>query len=123
MSKGAGSHGTYRESEWTSYHIFYHDQGNRLLLQMVLPAVHELWLRRQALSFFFMRYKLGGSHIRLRLFCPQGSRDEVDAIIKARASDFFRRWPSVSSLKADEIREQNRRIVAADPAGNPGEID
>ena len=121
MTQSDASHGD-GAPEWASYHLFYHADGNRLLSGMILPAVRELWLRRRVSSFFFIRYPLGGPHVRLRLLCPPGAQREVEDLLTARAMDFFRRWPSSSHLDQEAIREHNRRLAASDP-GARDEID
>jgi hypothetical protein len=108
----------YGGPEWASYHIFYQVDRDRLLLRMILPAMRELWLRRQVSSFFFIRYGMGGPHDRLRLLCPPCSQREVEDFLTARAMDFFRNWPSSSRLNEHAIREHNRRLAASDPGGH-----
>ncbi len=51
--------------EWRSYHLFYH--GDRDLVLRLWPTLAPLILSRIVDSFFFLRYSLGGPHIRIRL--------------------------------------------------------
>jgi Lantibiotic biosynthesis dehydratase C-term len=108
---------TAAEPECSSYHIFYHARLDQPLLQLVYPAVRELWLRGRCRRFFFIRYGLGGPHLRLRLFCGRAAAKEVDLLVWRRAAAFFARSPSGKSWSEDSIRERNRRILARDGDG------
>src|SRR5262245_61980323 len=101
--------------EWMSYHIFYHSQRERLLFRLVVPVLQECWRRRWMKSFFYVRYMLGGPHVRVRILCPLATQEGVEGLLRARASDFFGHWPSVSSLSKEEIWERNRLILGTDP--------
>ena len=78
--------GTTAELECSSYHVFYHGRLDQPLLQLVYPAVRELWLRGRCRRFFFIRYALGGPHLRLRLFCARAHAEEVDRLVQRRAA-------------------------------------
>src|SRR3954471_22010894 len=81
-------------SEWASYHLFYHQPGDRLLLRLVLPFVRELRRRGRISRFFFIRYGEGGPHVRLRLLCAPQHKPAIDGSLRRRAARFFERWPS-----------------------------
>jgi hypothetical protein len=102
-------------ADWVSYHLVSHTRRDELLSRLARPVLHELYSGRLMTRFFFIRYELGGPHIRLRLFCAPGYRTEVDRIVRARAEEFFRRCPSTSSLDEEAVREQNRWILRTDP--------
>lgn len=105
--------------EWASYHIFYHGPGDRLLSRLVLPVVRDLWNRGRIDRFFFLRYGLGGPHVRLRLLCAPEVREEAGATLRQAAEGFFARWPS-ETLGDGEIRRQNRPFAASH---SPAELD
>jgi len=105
------------EREWVSYHISYHSPQDELLLGLILPAMNDLWHECQFSQFFFVRYNLGGPHVRLRLRPAPGAGDEIDNVLMSRSADFFRLQPSVGSLSENVIRECNRRILAASHEG------
>jgi hypothetical protein len=103
-------------SSWISYHLFYHGDRERLLLDLVQPLICKLWRGGDIDGFYFIRYGLGGPHVRLRLRCPgrqQSVRDEVSAA----SGCFFQRWPSTVTLTEEEIHRTNRNLLANDPAG------
>jgi hypothetical protein len=99
-------------ADWDSYHIFYDGDYEGLLSRLVTPVVCELWVRRHINRFFFIRYGLGGSHVRLRLLCAPSSREEVESIVLRAANKFFKHSPSERHAEDHEIRRQNRQFSA-----------
>jgi hypothetical protein len=102
---------------WASYHIFYHERIDRVLLRLVLPLVRELGRQRKIASFFFLRYGLGGPHVRLRLLCAPRHRKSIDDALQRHAAEFFERYPSTMPRSEDEIRQRNRFFLDHDTAG------
>src|SRR4029077_11347781 len=103
-------------SRWRSCHLHYHGDGNLLLVQLVRPLAGSL-LRSGAIDrFFFIRYELGGHHVRLRLRAAPGAGDAVDAAVTAAAADFFARLPSAHPLPAEAVARRTREILATDPS-------
>ncbi|MBB6237875.1 thiopeptide-type bacteriocin biosynthesis protein [Pedobacter sp. AK013] len=68
-----------QEKKWFSLYIFYHENADRLLKELIYPFIRQ-WHR----PWFFIRYWEGGNHIRLRL---KAAEDEHPAIVKALSSD------------------------------------
>lgn len=100
---------------WASFHLFYHADRDPLLVECVAPLAGAL-LRADAIDrFFFIRYSLGGPHIRLRLKVLPGKAEHVREAVAGRVDEFFARRPSVSCLAPAAIREENERIVLNDP--------
>jgi hypothetical protein len=108
---------TQTEPRWLAYHVFYHGPLEQVLLRLVYPAFRELWLRDRTRRFFFLRYALGGPHVRLRLRGAPAGRQEVERVLHRRAASFFARFPAAQELSEAVIRERNRRILATDPDG------
>lgn len=103
--------------EWISCHIHYHGDQNLLLREAVAPGLRSLLASRLIDRFFYVRYALGGPHIRLRCRPVPGTDvREVEGVIAAGARAFFARRPSTSSWTEEEIRRRNRNILAHDPA-------
>jgi hypothetical protein len=100
--------------EWVSYHFFYHQPGDRLLLRLVLPLVRDLRRRGRISRFFFIRHGEGGPHIRLRLLCAPRHRPQVDACLCRRAERFFARWPSRPLDGDAEARRQTWCCLVSD---------
>lgn len=104
-------------TSWLSFHVYYHGDRSLLLRQVVRPRVTE-WLSGEGLAdrFFFIRYSLGGPHVRLRvrLLSPEAGDFVRDQLCES-AEAFFADHPSPSTVPDEEIREQTRRLVAGDP--------
>lgn len=100
---------------WHSYHLFYHGSRSRLIAEVVRPAVGDLLQQGHIEDFFFVRYNLGGPHVRLRLQAPADSASSIRETLTSVAQSFFARHPSASPVPEDEIRRVNRTIVATDP--------
>jgi hypothetical protein len=96
---------------WRAWHIFYHSNRNQVLAKLVHPAVGSLLTSGDIDSFFFLRYNLGGPHIRLRLRLVPGRTERVEAHLKEAAAEFFKLWPSKTSLADDLIRRNNIAIL------------
>jgi hypothetical protein len=106
-------------SGWREYHIFYHADQNCLLRQLVTPLTRELLDARVIDRFFFVRYELGGPHLRLRWRLISGTaEDAAEAVLADLAEQFFAAWPSTSPFPDERIRALNRAL-----AGTPSEAD
>ena len=102
-------------SRWRAFHLYYHEQPDRLLDELVHPLVASLLARGEIDSFFFVRYFLGGPHVRLRVrLC--GDERAVAEEIRGAAEQFFRTCPSCLSIPIEKIREAHPTIMALDPA-------
>jgi hypothetical protein len=106
-----------RESppSWVSYHIYYHQDLNRVLLGFCGPMVASLLRLGWIDSFFFIRHGLGGPHIRLRFRTLPLCGDGVDRVVKQAASHFLALNPSRASLDEEVVRRRNQGILASDP--------
>lgn len=101
---------------WSSYHLYYHEDLDRAATGFVLPAVLSLvssgWIDR----FFFIRYQLGGPHIRLRLRAAPERQDAVADAVRRQAEQFLEGTPSAQARDEEVIRKGNQAILAADPS-------
>ncbi len=100
---------------WLCYHLYYHEDLSRAILRFVRPAVASLVAAGSLESFFFIRYGLGGPHLRLRLLPAAGRGEAVAAAVEARAGGFLAEHPSTSRLDREALRRGSEAIVAADP--------
>jgi hypothetical protein len=100
---------------WRSYHLFYHGDRDRLLLELVRPLVSTLLADDDIDSFFFVRFALGGPHVRLRLRSLPARAETAAARVADRAAAFFARRPSLNPLDGEAIRRRNRLILARAP--------
>ena len=100
---------------WHAFHFFYHAGWDRAVLGFVRPTICSLWHAGEIDNFFFIRYALGGPHIRLRLHVRPDNTQAVEEKVRAAASSFLARWPSTESRDEETIRRINRTILANDP--------
>jgi thiopeptide-type bacteriocin biosynthesis protein len=101
-------------SGWRSYHIFYHADSDLVLWELVMPLLRDFWATGVIQSFFFVRYRLGGPHLRLRLLVTPHCATEVASRLSVAAASFFARYPSKVSQDTEVIRRVNRAILARD---------
>lgn len=106
------------EEHWVSAHIFYHDQLDPLLVELVRPLVEHLAATGLARRFFFLRYWEGGNHLRLRVEAPPDDHSEVQAVVRLWVEDYLRTHPA-----ADRIDAAGYAAVAARYARQEGRHD
>jgi len=101
--------------DWLSYHLYYHEDLSRAVLGFVHPAVSSLlsagWIDR----FFFVRYGLGGPHVRLRLRPLPGHAPLIDRAVHGSAEVFLSRSPSTARLDPEALQRQTQAMLAGDP--------
>jgi hypothetical protein len=90
-----------------------------LLARLAGPLVGSLLATGAIDRFFFIRYELGGPHVRLRLRTVEAAQAAVETTVAEAAEDFFARWPSVQPRAAELVQRRTREIMASDP----GETD
>jgi hypothetical protein len=103
-------------SQWRSCHLYYHGDGNLLLDRLVVPLVGSLLAAGTIDRFFFIRYELGGPHVRLRLRTMANAEGTVENTVEEAARAFFARWPSAQPKADERVRRQTRETMAADPS-------
>jgi hypothetical protein len=107
------------QQRWISCHLYYHQNPLPVIRNFVHPLVVSLLTNGHIDAFFFVRYGLGGPHIRLRLRVTTGSRERALEATQQSAQRFLALEPSSRSLAVEEIRRINESILAA----NPNETD
>jgi len=103
-------------SRWTSCHLYYHGNADLLLGRLVRPLVGSLLRAGTIDHFFFIRYELGGPHVRLRLRALSGAPGAVEEAARDAAEDFFARCPSTEPRPPELVLRRTREILAADPS-------
>lgn len=107
-------------ANWRAYHVFYHSDRNRMLRHLVRPVVGELLDAGAIDRFFFVRYDLGGPHLRLRWRVTDETASAfAEGVLAERAVVFFARWPSKEPVPEDQIRRTNRWLLEIDPLLRP----
>ncbi|MEM8931547.1 MAG: lantibiotic dehydratase C-terminal domain-containing protein [Acidobacteriota bacterium] len=94
---------------WHHHQLVYHGDQDLALRQVVASAVGTLARSNAIDRFFFIRYELGGPHLRLRWRCT-GERSRIESTLDDRARAFFALHPSDESWSRDRIRQANRQI-------------
>jgi thiopeptide-type bacteriocin biosynthesis protein len=110
------------QREWLSFHLFYHGDLDQVLTRFARPAAGTLWAEGRIDSFFFIRYRLGGPHVRLRVRACPGHADGVRQALTRRAEAFLRAWPSPVTLDEAAIRQENQAILAWSPGEQDGSV-
>jgi lantibiotic biosynthesis dehydratase-like protein len=100
---------------WQSYHLFYHDDLNTPLLKCVVPLVTELHRLGWAKKFFFIRYQLGGPHLRLRILPKLNCEEKTRELIHCEVARFLKQHASRNTKRETEIRNINKVLLANDP--------
>jgi hypothetical protein len=100
---------------WRGWHLFYHADRDLLLRGLVAPLAASLLAEGEAESVFFVRYGLGGPHVRLRVRPLPGRAAAAEARVRREAEAFFARCPSTVPLSDDAIHRQNRALLFDDP--------
>ena len=117
---------------WLSCHLYYHQDLDWALRGFVHPVVVSLVQAGRIDAFFFVRYALGGPHVRLRLRVLPGFREIVLAEVERpllrqdgslfqrrkverAAEGFLAATPSTESWEEEAIRRANESILASDP--------
>jgi hypothetical protein len=107
---------------WRAYHLHYHGDRDRLLLEFVRPTVADLLASKQIETFFFVRYALRGPHIRLRLRPNEATFDTVHEAVTSAAACFFTQSPSSATLPDHIVRETSEQVRATDPHEHDTEV-
>lgn len=109
-------------TNWRAYYLFYHADRDFLLRHLLRPLVSELLDLALIDRFFFVRYGLGGPHVRIR-WCARS--DQAANLAEARLAEhvslFFSQWPSTQPLSPDKIRAHNRGLLSVDEVVDTGE--
>jgi hypothetical protein len=100
---------------WLNFHIYYHSDRDRLLREAVSPLLAELYNEGLLGRFYFVRYSLGGPHIRLRVETARHATALVSKAMEAYLRNYFSVAPSLQSLDRDEIGKTTRMLIASDP--------
>ena len=100
---------------WIAYHLFYHGDRTGLLLDHVRPLVEKVLEDGIAESFFFIRYGLGGPHLRLRFRCPAGREDLLRQVVEEECRCYLAAHPARDTVSEDEILAANRPLLDYDP--------
>jgi thiopeptide-type bacteriocin biosynthesis protein len=111
----SGQAGSEIARNWVAGHLYYHENLDRAIRGFVHPLVATLVRDGWIDGFFFVRFGLGGPHLRLRLRARPGLQSAVAEACASGARDFLARRPSTRPLVEEAIRRANEYILATDP--------
>lgn len=103
------------EKRWLSCHLYYYQDRDQPLRDFVAPLIVSLIASNKIDAFFFVRYGLGGPHLRLRLRTLSGATEQIVEEVQRAAQHFLRTKPSSCFLDEQEIRRTNEYILSTDP--------
>jgi len=127
---------------WLSVHLrlaggLYDDRGDRVLLDVVAPRVRRARRRGEVGRFFFVRYSVGGPHLRVRLsgapahleerLWPElrglAGRDGVEAVERVPYEPEVERYGGTAAAVevSEDLFDASSRAVLALLAGLPPE--
>ena len=101
-------------TEWLSAHLYYHDDLGRAVRNFVDPLSRSLARSGQISSLHFLRYGLGGPHVRVRFRIAPPDRNEVLEKVQHYAQSLFDHAPSQKSIDEETILRVNDHILAGD---------
>lgn len=100
---------------WISVHTFYSSNNNPLLAECVGPLVAKLRARGLISRYFFIRYWLGGPHVRLRLSPADGVEDgAVKEVVEADLRAFLARRPALFQMDRKQLAPLYRSMFEAE---------
>jgi thiopeptide-type bacteriocin biosynthesis protein len=99
-----------------SLHIFYNVVESRpLLVECIDPLVCELQRRDLIDRYFFIRYWLGGTHVRLRLRpAYAGAEGSIRSLSEDAIHSFLKRRPSFFAIDPDKCQPYMRQLFEAE---------
>jgi hypothetical protein len=103
------------QANWISGHLYSHQSLDPVVQGFIRPLVVSLAKEEQIEAFFFVRYSLGGPHIRLRLRVVPGAGERALTEMRQAAERFLEVSPSTRSVDEEAIRRANEAILAGDP--------
>jgi thiopeptide-type bacteriocin biosynthesis protein len=114
---------------WRGLHLYYYGDQDALLVDSVRPALADLTAAGVVQRYFFLRYWMGGPHVRLRLEVaePEGAhaeravRDEVGRFMRSHPGEVPVDLEAVSGMQAELARledEEPAAVVSQDCVRN-----
>lgn len=100
---------------WHSFHLYYHANLDDLIVGLAGPTLGALVSAGSIDRCFFVRFALGGPHVRLRVRVADTQFEAVRHRIAVAAAEFFAARPSASPMPEADIRRINASVLATDP--------
>lgn len=100
---------------WICYHLYYHQDLDLAVRRFVRPLIANLLAEGAIDNYFFVRFRLGGPHLRLRLQAGPETAGSVAEAAEAAARSFLTDRPSTSPFGAEEVRRIHQVVLASEP--------
>ncbi|EAF5204938.1 hypothetical protein C3F48_14840, partial [Listeria monocytogenes] len=94
---------------WTSLHIYYYDNQDYLVRNLIYPVIADI-----EKQFFFIRYWDGGPHIRLRV---KNLKESHTKYLVEQCSLFLKKNPSTISIDAEIYSRQSKALSEQEKEG------
>ncbi|MDG4816754.1 lantibiotic dehydratase C-terminal domain-containing protein [Micromonospora sp. WMMD956] len=95
---------------WLSCHVFYHDDADRLLTELLLPMLAELRRRGLTQRQFYLRHWERGPHVRVRTRTLPAHRDQVRAEIERRVTEYLAEHPGATDTDQGRLATALHRL-------------
>ena len=101
--------------QWVSMHIFYSANPSRLLVNCIAPLVADLRAQQLISRWFFIRYWMGGPHVRLRLLPAEGvSEQTVKTAAETAIQGYLTRRPALFEMDPKLLKKHYRKMFEAE---------
>lgn len=107
---------------WRAVHIYYFENRDRLLLRAVGPLIAELIRAKTLERFFFIRFPLGGPHVRLRYLPEAGNEVAIRDEIRDHFETFLQAQPAASGPPVERLRASHRQALLEEPETTDREL-
>ncbi|WBB77308.1 hypothetical protein O7606_13460 [Micromonospora sp. WMMD882] len=95
---------------WLSCHVFYHDDADRLLTELLLPMLTELRQRGLTRRQFYLRHWERGPHVRVRVQTLPAHRAEAREEIGRRVTGYLAKHPGSTDTDPGRLTTALRRL-------------
>ena len=95
---------------WLSCHVFYHDDSDRLLTELLLPMLAELRQRGLVQRQFYLRHWERGPHVRVRTQTLPAHQAEAREEIERRVTNYLAKHPGGTDTDPSRLTTALRRL-------------
>lgn len=96
---------------WCALHVYYYEQADGLLLDCLEPVTGRLRSSGEISGSFFLRYWMGGPHVRWRCQIRTAAADEVMTVLWDAVDNHLQHHPSRLEIDADAFLLGARQLA------------
>lgn len=101
--------------QWISIHVFYSANPSKLLLNCIAPLIADLRDKGLISRWFFIRYWMGGPHVRLRLLPAEGvTAQAVKDVAEPAIKSYLENRPALFEMDPALLKKHYRRMFEAE---------